>query len=205
MWTQETNIHALRGIQSAIPETKRLQTYALNRAVNGSTFSNIKSVVIIRDKLSVTNIRYLMDIMEEKSSLETNSCIDCQKISGILKKIEWIFSCPQEIVSGPCSPSHNSSSHFHIILILDPFQYYPEIYNSASKTSVVPENTPMFVKVYTHSLYNNNLGSWCSSISTVSDYRLDDQSSISNKGTKFFLKPLCPDQLWGPPNLLSNM
>jgi hypothetical protein len=38
-------------------------------------------------------------------------------------------------------------------------------------------------------------GSWGSSVSIVSDYRLDDQGSIPGKGKGFFLCPLCPDQL----------
>jgi hypothetical protein len=38
-----------------------------------------------------------------------------------------------------------------------------------------------------------NVMSWGSSVSTVSDYRLDDQGPIPGKG--IFLQPLCPDQL----------
>jgi hypothetical protein len=46
-----------------------------------------------------------------------------------------------------------------------------------------------------------------SSVSIVSEYWLDDRpievrSSAEAKG--FFLHPLCPDRLWGPPSLLSN-
>jgi hypothetical protein len=46
-----------------------------------------------------------------------------------------------------------------------------------------------------------------SSVSIVSGYGLDDRtievrSPAEAKG--FFLKPLCPDRLWGPPSLLSN-
>jgi hypothetical protein len=46
-----------------------------------------------------------------------------------------------------------------------------------------------------------------SSVSTVSGYGLDDQtievrSPAEAKG--FFLQPLCPDWLWGPPSLLYN-
>jgi hypothetical protein len=38
-----------------------------------------------------------------------------------------------------------------------------------------------------------------SSVSIVSYYRLDDRGSISGRGKLFFLYPLCPDRLWGPP------
>jgi hypothetical protein len=38
----------------------------------------------------------------------------------------------------------------------------------------------------------------------VSDYGLDDRGSIPGRGKGFFLSPLCPDRLWGPPNLLYN-
>jgi hypothetical protein len=41
-----------------------------------------------------------------------------------------------------------------------------------------------------------------SSFSTVSDYRLDDLGLIPERGREFFPKPLPPDRLWGPPNLL---
>jgi hypothetical protein len=46
-----------------------------------------------------------------------------------------------------------------------------------------------------------------SSGSIVSDYGLDDRaievrSPAEAKG--FFLYPLCPDRLWGPPSLLYN-
>jgi len=40
---------------------------------------------------------------------------------------------------------------------------------------------------------------WSTSVSIVSDCRLDDQGSIAGRGKGFFLKPLCPDLLWGPP------
>jgi hypothetical protein len=46
-----------------------------------------------------------------------------------------------------------------------------------------------------------------SSVSIVSGYGLDDgaievRSLAEAKG--FFLLPLCPDRLWGPPSLLYN-
>jgi hypothetical protein len=40
-----------------------------------------------------------------------------------------------------------------------------------------------------------------SSVSIVSDYGLDNRA-IEMKA--FFLKPLCPDRLWGPLSLLYN-
>jgi hypothetical protein len=46
--------------------------------------------------------------------------------------------------------------------------------------------------------------SFGSSVSIVSDYRLDDQGSILGRGKGFFLYSLCPDRLWGSPSLLSN-
>jgi hypothetical protein len=42
----------------------------------------------------------------------------------------------------------------------------------------------------------------------VSDYGLDDRAIgvRSPAGVKdFFLYPLCPDRLWGPPSLLYNV
>jgi len=38
----------------------------------------------------------------------------------------------------------------------------------------------------------------------VSDYGLDDRATIPGRGKGFFLYPLCPDRLWGPPSLLYN-
>jgi hypothetical protein len=35
-------------------------------------------------------------------------------------------------------------------------------------------------------------------------YILDDRNSIPVRGIGFFLYPLCPDQLWSPPNILSS-
>jgi hypothetical protein len=43
-----------------------------------------------------------------------------------------------------------------------------------------------------------------SSVSIVSDYGLDDRHSILDRGGGFFLSPLLPDRLWGPPSLLYN-
>jgi hypothetical protein len=43
-----------------------------------------------------------------------------------------------------------------------------------------------------------------SSGSIVSDYGLDDRGLIPGRGKGFFLYPLCPDRLWGPPSLLYN-
>jgi hypothetical protein len=43
-----------------------------------------------------------------------------------------------------------------------------------------------------------------SSVSIVSGYGLDDRDRGSIPGRGFFLWPLCPDQLWGPPSLLHN-
>jgi hypothetical protein len=38
----------------------------------------------------------------------------------------------------------------------------------------------------------------------VSDYGLDKCGLICGRGKEFFFYALCPDQLWGPPSLLSN-
>jgi hypothetical protein len=43
-----------------------------------------------------------------------------------------------------------------------------------------------------------------SSVSIVFDCTLDGRSAIPGRGKRFFLYPLCPDQLWGPPSLLSG-
>jgi hypothetical protein len=42
--------------------------------------------------------------------------------------------------------------------------------------------------------------SWFFSIE--SEYRLNDRCLIPGRGKRFFLYPLCPDQLWSPPSLL---
>jgi hypothetical protein len=34
--------------------------------------------------------------------------------------------------------------------------------------------------------------------------RPGDRGSIPGRGKRFFLYPLCPDRLWGPPSLLYN-
>jgi hypothetical protein len=41
----------------------------------------------------------------------------------------------------------------------------------------------------------------------VSDYGLDDRAIVGRSPAEakdFFLYPLCPDRLWGPPSLLYN-
>jgi hypothetical protein len=43
-----------------------------------------------------------------------------------------------------------------------------------------------------------------SSVSIVTDYGLNDRSSIPDRGRGFFFQSLRPDRLWGPPSLLSN-
>jgi hypothetical protein len=43
-----------------------------------------------------------------------------------------------------------------------------------------------------------------SSVSIVTGYGLDGQGSIPDRGRGFFLYPLRPDRLWGPPSLLYN-
>jgi hypothetical protein len=43
-----------------------------------------------------------------------------------------------------------------------------------------------------------------SSVSIVSDYRLDDRGSISDRGRVFFFYPPSPGRIWGPSRLLSN-
>jgi hypothetical protein len=44
---------------------------------------------------------------------------------------------------------------------------------------------------------------WGSSVSIVSDYRLDDQGLIPGRG-KYFYSSLCVQTGWGPPSFLSN-
>jgi hypothetical protein len=58
-----------------------------------------------------------------------------------------------------------------------------------------------------NSARTSNRTSRDSSVSIVSDYGLDDRAIgvRSPAGAKdFFLYPLCPDRLWGPPSLLYN-
>jgi hypothetical protein len=42
------------------------------------------------------------------------------------------------------------------------------------------------------------------SVGIASDYGLYGWGSIPVRGNIFFSSPQCPDQLWGPPILLSN-
>jgi hypothetical protein len=51
------------------------------------------------------------------------------------------------------------------------------------------------------------MGSVGSSLSIVSGYELDDRATAVRfpaEAKGFFLYPLCPDRLWGPPSLLYN-
>jgi hypothetical protein len=52
-------------------------------------------------------------------------------------------------------------------------------------------------------LYALIMNSLRNSLIIVSDYRLDDRYSMPGRGKGFFLYHLCPDQLRGPPSLLS--
>jgi hypothetical protein len=49
-----------------------------------------------------------------------------------------------------------------------------------------------------------NYGIWSSSVSIVSECRMDDCGSIAGRGEGFFLSSLCPDQFWGPLSFLSS-
>jgi hypothetical protein len=68
----------------------------------------------------------------------------------------------------------------------------------ASKTQ-----PPSFVSVTAKPVYLKRR-SRGSSVSIVSDYRLDDRGSIPDRSRGFLLQPLRPDQLWGPQSLLYN-
>jgi hypothetical protein len=41
----------------------------------------------------------------------------------------------------------------------------------------------------------DDIVSWGSSVSILSDYKLDEEDLIPSRGKGFFLWPLCPDQL----------
>jgi hypothetical protein len=43
-----------------------------------------------------------------------------------------------------------------------------------------------------------------SSVSIVTGCRMDGQGLIPDRGKRLFSSPQPPDQLWGPPNLLSD-
>jgi hypothetical protein len=47
-------------------------------------------------------------------------------------------------------------------------------------------------------------GNWGSSVSILSDHRLDDQGSIPGEANDFFPYTLCPDHLWSPLSLLPS-
>jgi hypothetical protein len=87
------------------------------------------------------------------------------------------------------------SNHYHHH---EPFTSLPfGCYDLLSAFVVSPRISPIW-------LLRCELGS---SVSIVSGYRLDDRaievrSHAEEKG--FFLYPLCPDRLWGPPSLLYN-
>jgi hypothetical protein len=50
----------------------------------------------------------------------------------------------------------------------------------------------------------NYIWSHDSSVGTVLGYELDDWGLIPGGGHEFFSSPPRPEQLWGPPSLLSN-
>jgi hypothetical protein len=79
------------------------------------------------------------------------------------------------------------------------FQWRITIQASRFSPPWININTMKLVYLRIHSIPKT---SWGSSVSIMSDYRLDDQGSIPGKGV--FLQLLCPDQLWGPPSLLFN-
>jgi hypothetical protein len=76
-------------------------------------------------------------------------------------------------------------------------------YHSASGMYWQPQNekTRGYYEIKELCMHYKYQRSRHSSVSVVSGYRLDDQPGRS-KG--FFLWPLCPDWLWGPPSLLCN-
>jgi hypothetical protein len=43
-----------------------------------------------------------------------------------------------------------------------------------------------------------------SSAVIMTGYRLDGRGSIPSRDKRYFFSPQCPDQLWGPPTLLSS-
>jgi hypothetical protein len=66
--------------------------------------------------------------------------------------------------------------------------------------SIVCNSTPLELI----QLFLINSWSWDSSVSIVTDYRLDGRSSVPGRGERFFPSPQHPDQLWGPSYLLFN-
>jgi hypothetical protein len=76
------------------------------------------------------------------------------------------------------------------------------VHNSDILLTIVLAHLPLD----TTSTYNHK-GCRISSVNIVYDYgagRPGDRGSIPGSGKGFFLYPLCPDRLWGPPSLLSN-
>jgi hypothetical protein len=47
--------------------------------------------------------------------------------------------------------------------------------------------------------------SWDSSVGIAMDYGLDSWGLILGRSKIFFSTPYSPDQLWGPPSLLTNV
>jgi hypothetical protein len=70
---------------------------------------------------------------------------------------------------------------------------------------LVPVSIQQTMQQLSSTLLFSMLSGWRSRVSsgnTVSDYgagRPGDRGSIPSRGKWFFLRPLCPDRLWGPP------
>jgi hypothetical protein len=96
-----------------------------------------------------------------------------------------------------------------IDLFSNPLFY--KVYNSVSASFIISYlvtqfdiNFNVYFQLFLCSLQLSEPGS---SVSTVSGYGLDDwaiEVRSPAEATGFFLYPLCPDRLCGPPNLLYN-
>jgi hypothetical protein len=53
-------------------------------------------------------------------------------------------------------------------------------------------------------LFYRSVTIWGSSVSILSERKVDDWGSISGKDKALFCYPLCPGPLWGPPSLRSK-
>jgi hypothetical protein len=82
----------------------------------------------------------------------------------------------------------------------------PPVRTNSPKTLLKHEaaNICNVFKLYTSKTCGQKLECRVSSGSIVSDYGLDDRGSFPGRGKGFFLCPMCPDRLWGPPSLLYN-
>jgi hypothetical protein len=82
---------------------------------------------------------------------------------------------------------------------------FPLLFHSCYM-SLLP-HTPLIRRTYKNCLLFSCIWSPGSSVTIVYGYGLDDRAievRSPAEAKRFFVYPLCPDRLWGPPSLLYN-